>query len=378
MQFILPENINYVIDTLQNAGFKAYIVGGCVRDILCNKTPHDFDITTSALPENIQMLFSKTVDTGIKHGTVTVIADGTPIEVTTFRTEGQYVDHRRPESVEFVSDVERDLSRRDFTVNAMCYNPKEGLIDLFGGRDDIQRGVLRAVGDPALRFSEDALRILRLVRFAATLGFTPDSNTLKAAKEFKDGLREVSAERIFVELKKAAMGNNFEPLNEIIMCGALEHLGIINPVNDSLTGLEPIENLRLFAFLNQISCDISGTLKALKCSNKFYNYCTLLKEISPPDTRYDIKKILNRADYDILCDYARLSGKSHEIIPIAKNIMDNDEAYKLSQLEISGRDIAKLGFSGEEIGQKLEFLLDLVMHNPELNTRENLIKLISN
>ena len=375
MQFILPKNIDFVIDTLQRAGFKAYIVGGCVRDILCGKTPHDFDITTSALPEDTQRLFSKTVDTGIKHGTVTVIKDGTPIEVTTFRTESQYINHRRPESVEFVSDVEHDLSRRDFTINAMCYNHQDGIIDLFGGRDDIKRGILRAVGDPVLRFGEDALRILRLVRFAATLGFTPDSETLNAAKKCKDGLREVSAERIFDELKKAATGNNFESLNEIIMCGALEHLEIVNPVSKDLTGTY---DLRLFSFLNQISCDILGTVKALKCSNKFYNYCSLLKEITPPDTRYDIKKLLNRAGYDIVCDYARLSEETDKIIPVVQNIIDNGEAYKLSHLKISGQDIARLGFSGEEIGEKLEFLLDLVMRNPELNTREKLIKLISN
>ena len=376
MQISLPKSINYVLDTLHKAGFKAYIVGGCVRDILCEKTPNDFDITTSALPENIKKLFSKTVETGIKHGTVTVIVDGAQIEVTTFRTEGKYIDHRRPESVEFVSDVKYDLSRRDFTVNAMCYNHEEGLIDLFGGRDDIKNRCLRAVGDPILRFNEDALRILRLVRFAATLGFTPDANTLNAAKLCRGGLKSVSAERIFSELKKAASGNNFTPLNEIISCGTLEHLGIVNPIDNNFKHLEPLEDLRLFAFLNQISSDLPYTLKSLKCSNKFYNYCTLLNEITVPDTRYEIKKILNRAGYDILCDYARLTGLTDKLIHIADDIIAKGEAYKLSHLKLNGQDIAKHGICGEEIGKRLEYLLDLVMQKPELNTRDSLIELI--
>ncbi len=376
MHFKLPKNIDFVLNTLQKSGFEAYIVGGCVRDLLCGKTPHDYDITTSALPNQTQRLFPKSIDTGIKHGTVTVIIDGTPIEVTTFRTEGAYLDHRRPERVEFVKNVSEDLSRRDFTVNAMCYNHENGLVDLFGGQEDIAKKTLRAVGEPHLRFREDALRILRLVRFAATLGFTPETATLSAAKECKCGLCAVSAERILCELQKAALGNNIKPLNEIISCGALAHLGIVNHINNTFKDIPPLANLRLFAMLDMASNDLTKTLKGLKCSNKFFNYCMLLKEITPPCTRYAIKQILNRADYAILCDYAHLHNCADEIIPIANQIIENGEPYKLSHLAINGKDIMKLGFSGEEIGQKLNLLLDLVMQDPKLNTRKKLTELI--
>ena len=196
MRFSIPSKIEYVLSVLHNAGHKAYIVGGCVRDLLCGKEPHDFDITTSALPQEVSALFEKTVETGIKHGTVTVIIDRTPIEVTTFRTEGAYINHRRPDSVSFVSAVDEDLSRRDFTVNAMCYNHSEGLIDLFGGKADIENRILRAVGEPKARFCEDALRILRLFRFAATLGFSIEEKTLSAAIECAPFLKSISAERI--------------------------------------------------------------------------------------------------------------------------------------------------------------------------------------
>jgi len=162
MNFSLPQKIEYVLDTLISNGHKAYIVGGCVRDLLCGKEPHDYDITTSAMPHETQALFEKTIATGLKHGTVTVMIDSEPIEVTTFRTESVYNDSRHPESVNFVRDVRDDLSRRDFTVNAMCYNHIDGLIDLFGGKNDIDGKMLQAVGDAKTRFQEDALRILRL------------------------------------------------------------------------------------------------------------------------------------------------------------------------------------------------------------------------
>ena len=196
MKFNLPKKIEYVLDTLINSGHSAYIVGGCVRDLLCGKKPHDYDITTSALPHETQALCDKTVATGIKHGTVTVIIDGEPIEVTTFRTEHEYSDSRHPESVNFVSNVAEDLARRDFTVNAMCYNHIDGLLDLFGGKEDINNKVLKSVGEAKTRFSEDALRILRLFRFAATLDFTIEKNTFNAAIKCAPSLKNISAERI--------------------------------------------------------------------------------------------------------------------------------------------------------------------------------------
>lgn len=378
MQFSIPKNTQYVLDTLQSAGHKAYIVGGCVRDLLCGKEPHDFDVTTSALPHEVSALFTKTVDTGIKHGTVTVIIDSTPIEVTTFRTEGEYVGHRRPDSVAFVGEVNEDLSRRDFTVNAMCYNRGEGLIDLFGGKSDIENRILRAVGNPRERFTEDALRILRLYRFSSTLGFTIEENTLLAAIECAPLLESVSAERIFTELKKAVLGENVLVLNTLLKSGALSHLNINGLLEDDFLLLPAREDLRLFAFLNSTSSNLPDTLKKLKYSNKFYSYCSVLASLKPPQSAYEIKQILKVADFSVFCDFVDLSGIDQGIKEAAKSIIDNGEPYKISHICLSGNDILALGYTGAQVGDKLEYLLECVMKEPSLNTKEKLTMLLSN
>ena len=378
MQFSIPKCIEFVLDTLIKSGHKAYIVGGCVRDLLCDKEPHDFDVTTSALPSEVSALFTKTIDTGIKHGTVTVVVDGTSIEVTTFRTEGKYLDHRRPDSVAFVNAVNEDLSRRDFTVNAMCYNHSEGLIDLFGGKADIENRILRAVGNPRERFTEDALRILRLYRFSATLGFTIEENTLLAAIECAPLLESVSAERIFTELKKAALGENAIILNTLLKSGALSHLNINGLLKDDFSLLPAREDLRLFAFLNSTSSNLPDTLKKLKCSNKFYNYCIALSSLKPPRDIYEIKQILKIADFSVLCDFVDITGIDKCIKETAKGIIDSGEPYKISHLCLGGNDIIALGYTGAQIGEKLEYLLELVIKEPSLNTKEKLIELLSN
>ena len=198
----IPENAALVIDRLMQNGYEAYIVGGCVRDSLLGLAVSDFDITTAAPPEKVIELFEKTVPTGIKHGTVTVIIENEPIEVTTFRTEGIYKDSRHPENVEFVSDLKEDLSRRDFTVNAIAYDGDDGIIDLYGGLEDIKTRTLRTVRNPDERFCEDALRIMRLFRFASQLGFSIEENTEKSALSKLASLENISAERVFAELKK--------------------------------------------------------------------------------------------------------------------------------------------------------------------------------
>lgn len=195
--FEIPQKIRFVMEKLTLFGHKAYIVGGCVRDILMNKIPADYDIATSATPKEVISIFEKTVPTGLKHGTVTVLIDSQPIEVTTFRTETEYTDNRHPENVEFVSDITQDLSRRDFTINAMAYNPTAGIIDCYGGKADIENKLLRCVGNAEMRFTEDALRILRLFRFASTLNFEIEKNTLNAALKKAYLLQNISRERIF-------------------------------------------------------------------------------------------------------------------------------------------------------------------------------------
>lgn len=198
----IPEQVSTILAKLQESGYEAYIVGGCVRDALLGREPNDWDITTSALPMDVKRIFVKTVDTGLQHGTVTVLAGGKGYEVTTYRVDGVYEDGRHPKAVTFTPSLREDLQRRDFTINAMAYREPGVLVDLFGGQKDLADGVIRAVGDPVQRFSEDALRILRAIRFSAQLGYRIEDETLRAASELAVNLRKISAERIRVELEK--------------------------------------------------------------------------------------------------------------------------------------------------------------------------------
>lgn len=210
MQITIPENIARILDKLEAAGYEAYIVGGCVRDSLMGIPPHDYDITTSALPAETEQVFAgmRLIETGLKHGTVTVLSDGEPVEITTYRVDGEYRDSRRPESVTFTRNIRDDISRRDFTMNGIAYSPRRGLFDEFGGSDDIKRGIIRCIGDPEKRFQEDALRILRGMRFSATLGFEIEENTALAMLDNRELLKNISAERIFTELCGLLTGRN--------------------------------------------------------------------------------------------------------------------------------------------------------------------------
>ena len=230
----IPNNVQFIIDTFYNNNYEAFMVGGCVRDCLLGLTPKDYDITTSALPNITESLFEKTIPTGIKHGTVTVVLDNENLEVTTYRTEGNYLDNRHPESVEFVSNIREDLSRRDFTVNALAYNNKEGLIDYFNGIDDIKNKIIKAVGDPNKRFQEDALRMLRAIRFSCQLGFEIDNLTYTAIKENYKLIKNISIERIRDELCKILISDN--PCNGLNLLKDTGILEIILPEIHSLIG----------------------------------------------------------------------------------------------------------------------------------------------
>lgn len=201
----VPEKGQYIIETIKAAGFDAYVVGGCVRDSILGRQPEDWDITTSARPEQVKALFARTIDTGLQHGTVTVMLDKDGFEVTTYRLDGEYEDSRHPKSVTFTPDLREDLKRRDLTINAMAYNEQSGLVDLFGGLEDLNAGVIRCVGDPRERFGEDALRILRAIRFSAQLGYTIEPETLSAVRQLAPALSRISAERIQAELVKLLM-----------------------------------------------------------------------------------------------------------------------------------------------------------------------------
>ena len=204
----IPERANLIIHALEDAGYEAYVVGGCVRDSILGREPNDWDITTSALPEQVKALFRRTVDTGLKHGTVTVLQQDEGFEVTTYRIDGEYEDGRHPKEVAFTRDLSEDLKRRDFTINAMAYNDRKGLVDLYGGLDDIENKVIRCVGDPYERFGEDALRMLRAVRFSAQLGYSIEEKTKEAIQELSPNLEKISAERIHTELVKLLVSDN--------------------------------------------------------------------------------------------------------------------------------------------------------------------------
>lgn len=375
----IPEKIQYVITCIQENNHEAYIVGGCVRDMLLGNTPNDFDITTCATPNEVMEIFPKTVPTGIKHGTVTVIIDGEPIEVTTFREEKGYSDSRRPDSVQFVRNLEKDLLRRDFTVNAMAYNNEKGLIDYYGGTKDLKAKRLKAVGNPYERFNEDALRILRLFRFASQLEFSIDDETCKAALEMQKGLENISRERIFGELYKTACGKNPKAIESLIKNQGLRFLGITAlPDFDLMKSCRDNPDLSFFVFLSDT--DINMISDSLKLSNNLKKYLKTLIEIKNmpvPHKKEEIKDILNISDEKIFRDYLRIAKlpatQLSEIEKLLDEIISNCEPYRINDLNIKGKTLKKIGFSGEEIGRALERARIYVLSHPDKNNKEDLI-----
>lgn len=380
----LPSNTEYIIETLQKNGYEAYAVGGCVRDMLNGDTPHDFDITTSAEPENVISLFKKTVPTGIKHGTVTVIINGVPNEVTTYRTDGEYRDHRRPDSVIFVKSLREDLARRDFTVNAMAYNKNDGLKDFFGGKQDIQNRILRAVGEPERRFYEDALRILRLFRFSSVLGFNIEENTLKAALEYAPTLKNVSAERIYSELLKTVCGKNPAALKPLTDIGGLNFLGLNTAPDYGILPLLNSADTKLFAFLYSGGAEVTAALDFLRVPNKTKkaarDMLTLLN-MPLPVSKPEIKEMLyltSPLSVENYFDYKAAYGENCENARnMLSEIIENAEPYKISDLKIRGEDLKKLGISGRGVGETLENLRRLVINDPTLNTKKRLTEAIA-
>ncbi len=382
MRISLPQNVKNCISTLENAGFDAFCVGGAVRDLIMGLSPSDFDVTTNCPPETVVSLFERTIPTGIKHGTVTVICGDMAIEVTTYRTEEGYSDSRHPDSVRFVGNIKDDLSRRDFTVNAIAYNEKVGFFDPFGGTSDIEEKRLRTVLTPSRRFSEDALRIMRLYRFASQLDFSIDKQTGAAAEELLPLLEKISAERIFSELTKMLCGKNANNANRFFALGGLKFLGISECDITPICSLPQDRSLRFAALLILAGASIC-VLDNLKADNKLKNEVSALCEIYKteiPAQGVALKRLKTRFEEDILEKAfilrAALKGENFEE---HKKILDEtrDDPYKISQLDISGDDILKLGFSGKEIGEIFERLLSLVLADPALNTRENLLKIIT-
>ena len=395
MTIRMDEGAAELLDTLHRAGYAAYVVGGCVRDSLLGLTPHDWDLCTSALPQQGMELFGeeKCIPTGLQHGTVTVKQGGGLYEITTFRTEGTYTDGRHPDEVHFVPDVREDLARRDFTINAMAYNAKEGLVDPFGGQADLQSGILRAVGVPHQRFTEDALRILRLYRFAARFGFAIDPPTAQAAQELCAHLDCVSVERIEEELAKLLSAPAPAAyLDEKILGVVLpelspEALAAAKPVVDACPAGERALPVRLAALLLSLGEDgTRRTLRRLRCSNAcIEETAVLVREVVsgvPVSLNIYARRLLGKYN---LCTVQRLAALGTALQPehaadfaalseLAERLDADGVCCRISQLAVNGRDLMAAGVpAGPGIRKVLEALLDGVIREEYPNERQALL-----
>lgn len=433
----LPEKVKYIIDRITEAGFEAYAVGGCIRDSILGREPNDWDITTSARPEQVKALFSRTVDTGIAHGTVTVMLEREGYEVTTYRIDGEYEDHRHPKEVVFTSRLVEDLQRRDFTINAMAYNETAGLVDAFDGMGDIRRGMIRCVGRAGERFTEDALRILRALRFSAQLGYTVEEETGQAIRELAPSLAAISAERIAAELVKLLVSPHPDYLRQAYDMGVT---AVILPELDrcmetpqnhphhcytvgehilhSLWGVPAVKDMRLAMLLHDIGkprtleTDSQGIthfhghpavsarmaeeiLRRLKLDNdtiitvrrlvEFHDYGN---NVTP--TPAIVRRAMNRIGEDIFARLliikradimAQSEYQRREKLELVdawdreyRGIVARGQCISLKNLAVSGKDLIAAGVKpGPELGAILQQMLDHVLEVPEDNTREKLL-----
>ncbi|MCM1121322.1 MAG: CCA tRNA nucleotidyltransferase [Eubacterium sp.] len=437
MQIQLPDKVNKIINTLAAAGFEAYAVGGCVRDCVMRRAPNDWDITTSAKPKQIKGLFPRTIDTGIKHGTVTVMLDREGFEVTTYRIDGDYEDGRHPKEVTFTACLEEDLKRRDFTINSMAYNEQDGLVDIFGGMKDIRQGVIRCVGNAQERFTEDALRMLRAVRFSAQLGYCIEEGTQDAIRQLASNLKLISAERIQMELVKLAVSPHPDYLRTAYETGITAQImpefdlcmrtaqnnphhcySVGEHILHSMQEIEPDKVLRLGMLFHDIGkpqtlmIDEEGIthnkghaavgekitgdiLRRLKFDNdtmdkviKIVRYHDQEIELTESGVRRAVNRIgedifpmlfaVRRADVLAQSDYMR--EEKLQKLALLKEIYDGickrRECLSLKDMAITGSDLIALGMApGREIGELLHELLELVLEEPERNTREELLRI---
>ena len=404
MKINLPPKVRYIINKIYENNYEAYIVGGCVRDAILGFEPNDYDITTSASPNTIQEIFKdfKCIETGIEHGTVSVVIGDEIFEITTYRIEGEYKDHRRPDKVDFTDRLEEDLKRRDFTINAMAYNEKKGLIDLFGGKEDLNNKIIKTVGNPYDRFNEDGLRMIRAIRFSSKLNFTIEKETLKAIYDKSFIINNISLERITDEFTKIILSDKPENIKYLFETKLLKYLNISN--EDDIGKLKQFYNeivilkkinknlekrLALLDYIvekNNINCksfcnELIYSKKIIKNHNIIL---TLLKNIEIDHlNKVEIKKILSGVDRNLLEEYLDISRiiydkekKVDEIIDILSEIEENNECYIIKNLKVNGRDIMSLGYKNKEVGEVLNYLLEIVIEDYTLNKKDVLIKKI--
>lgn len=377
----LPENVKYIINQLNKNGFEGYIVGGCVRDYIMGIPPHDYDITTSALPEQVKKIFSHTVDTGIEHGTVTVVIDKEGYEITTYRIDGEYKDNRHPKEVVFTSKLEGDLSRRDFTVNAIAYNNNDGFVDMFNGIEDIKSKIIRGVGDPDIRFKEDALRMMRALRFSAQLDFTIENNTFKAIKDNAHLIKNISMERVRDELFKLILSDNNERLKLLLESKMLDYFcvelkEILTKADDNfykyINSLPKDISIRL-AYIFK-GCSIKNLLKYFRTDNKTINKTYVLEKYFDYEItdEYSMRKLISLAG-----DYTPdLLSLKKENTAIYNRIIESGCCCSLKDLDLKGEDIVSLGYKGKDIGTMLNKALEYVLINPEKNAKNILLEYI--
>ncbi|MBO5879165.1 MAG: CCA tRNA nucleotidyltransferase [Clostridia bacterium] len=386
----LPSGAEFIIKRLEENGKAGHIVGGSVRDFLLSKNAVDYDITTNATPDEMKTIFfdQKTIETGIKHGTLTVIADEMPYEVTTYRVDGEYENHRRPKSVSFTSSLYEDLARRDFTMNAIAYNENDGFIDKFDGISDIENKIIRAVGIPEIRFEEDALRILRAIRFSATLGFEIEECTSRAAFSKAHLLRSVSAERIYTEWKKLLSGMySYDVIEKYKVIISEYIIGENLPVLDKKRFLDTNPNVRELAFFAATGesaaarfADFCGRMKtdsktkrigvsALECLNM------------PIDSEADMNLLVIKAgaESSILAVELKilLFGENVEKRERLTAVLNSDAPFSVKELQICGDDAAALGYRGKKIGEILNQTLISVAKGEIKNDREALLRFLS-
>ncbi len=432
----IPEKVAYIIRNLEENGYEAYAVGGCVRDSLLGREPGDWDITTSAAPWQVKAVFPRTIDTGIQHGTVTVMLDKEGFEVTTYRIDGEYEDSRHPKNVSFTSNLKEDLARRDFTINAMAYNPGTGIVDLYGGMEDLEKKIIRCVGTPDHRFDEDALRMMRAVRFAAQLDFDVEADTARAVRKKARSLKKISAERIAAELVKLVTSPHPEKLH---LAWELGITGVILPEYDQIVGVEQntpnhiytvdvhtlkaMENIQpdpvlrltmLFHDLGkpavkktlygrdifyrhpEVSARMAkDILKRLKMDNATTD--KVVRLVKWHGLKYDatpvhVRRALNRVGDDLFEDFIKVQradvmAKSPSVIlrklelldekeKIYHEILESGQCYCIKMLAVNGRDLISEGIApGPLLGAVLDRLTERVIDDPALNTKETLLKL---
>jgi len=384
----LPKNVVFIIDRLNKGGYRADVVGGAVRDFLIERPSGDYDITTSATPEKTKEIFSdkRTIDTGIKHGTVSILLDGVTYEVTTYRRDGEYLDNRHPAEVTFTDELALDLARRDFTMNAICYNDEDGFTDLYGGLDDIKAGIIRTVGDANKRFNEDALRILRAIRFSSELGFMLEEKTHKAVIGNKSLLQNISRERILVEFRKLLSGafayRVLKEYEEVIKVFVPEITKIDLKSEDKFTNSDGFTRLlMIFAPLGYTApSSFSSAMHSLKSDTKTIK--TGEKALEGyngeiEESEKGVLRLLRSYGKEVTLEIVKLGVSldrfSEALLEMYFSVIESGAAYSLRQLKINGGDLISVGFRGEGVGSELDRLLGLVIEGECKNDKELLL-----